>query len=330
MAPISKTLMRDINPCSMAGLLYLGASAGLLPVLIARHEISSIFTMNRTNVLRLSGAIALGGIIGPVLLMYGLRLASASSVSLWLNSELIATVIIGWMFFNDHLGKRGWVGVALALASGIILSVNEGSSGALSALLVGSACICWGFDNHFTALIDGISAVQSTFLKGLCAGTVNTIAGMFMASAPVSPLTMAQALVLGTFSYGVSIVLYILSAQKLGAIRSQIIFSSAPFFGFIFSLTFLSEQLSMLQLISFILMIIAITLMACERHEHRHEHHEMEHTHMHGHDDMHHDHVHDEETSLHEHVHSHDPGVHSHPHWPDLHHRHDHEDDEKK
>ena len=322
--PISKYLLNGINAFSLAGLLYLGASVVLFPVILARKEYFYLFALNRANLLRLIGAVTLGGIIGPVLLLFALRQAPASSVSLWLNMELVATTLLGFVFFKDFLGKTGWAGVALALASGVLLTVNEGTSGIVPAVFVCAACVCWGFDNHFTSLIDGISAVQSTCIKGCIAGIINTAIGYFMPGPPMSAETAICALILGGVSYGISIVLYITSAQKLGAIRSQILFSAAPFFGFFFSMIFLSESISSLQSISFLLLIVSIMLMAFEKHEHRHEHHELEHTHLHRHDDLHHEHVHDIKIENHDHPHRHGRGVHSHPHWPDIHHRHDH------
>jgi drug/metabolite transporter (DMT)-like permease len=323
--PFSKLLLNDMNPFSLAGLLYLGASIGLFPVVLARKELSSISTLNRKNIRRLLGAIILGGIIGPIFLLFGLKSASASSVSLWLNLELVATTVLGFLFFKDYLGNKGWIGVIIALTSGVLLTINEGDPGIMSVMLVSLACICWGFDNHFTALIDGISAVQSTFLKGIFAGIINFGIGVFIFKASLTISSIIYAVVLGSISYGISIVLYIISAQKIGAIRSQIIFSSAPFFGVFFAVVFLSESITPLQLISFVLLIFSISLFAHEKHEHHHEHDELEHTHFHDHNDLHHDHVHNSEISQHEHVHIHKKGFHSHPHWPDIHHRHDHE-----
>ena len=322
--PVNKYLLNEINPVFLAGLLYLGASIGLLPVILARGEFKNLVNLNRSNRIRLTGSILLGGVAGPVLILSGLKFASASSVSLWLNLELAATSLLGFLFFKDYLGRKGWFGVVLALTSGLILTVNEGHSGVISALLVGSACICWGFDNHFTALIDGISAVQSTFIKGIFAGTINTAAGYYLSKQFLTAEILLYALILGSFSYGISIVLYIISAQKLGAIRSQIIFSSAPFFGVFFSIIFLSESISYIQIVSFSLFLFSIMLMMFEKHEHFHHHHKFEHTHFHRHDDMHHEHHHDEEVTYHEHLQHHEEDEHRHPHLPDMHHRHDH------
>ncbi len=325
-APASKVLLESLNPVSLAGLLYLGASLGLFPVLASRKEFRSTAKMDRGNLGKLAGAVVLGGMAGPILLLIGLKQASASSVSLWLNLEMAATALLGLLLFREHLGLFGSGGILLALASGIILALPEGTSGRTSALCVGLACLCWGFDNHFTALIDGISAVQSTFIKGLVAGTVNFFAGYLVWGTLPRAGTLFAALALGSVAYGMSIVLYIISAQRLGATRSQVIFSGAPFFGVLFSVMVLSESVSGLQWISMILFLASVALLALERHEHLHRHRAVEHTHFHRHDDLHHDHEHEGDVSYHEHSHRHEGTTHSHPHWPDLHHRHEHDD----
>ena len=79
-------------------------------------------------------------------------------------------------------------------------------------MLVGLACICWGFDNHFTALIDGITPSESTFCKGLVAGSVNLAIGMSIAPYEAGAVITGQALLVGGLSYGASIVLYISAA----------------------------------------------------------------------------------------------------------------------
>lgn len=323
--PVNKILLNDFNPFFLAGLLYSGAAIGLLPVVIRRKEILNFFKLSKLNRKRLFGAIVLGGIVGPIFILSGLKYASASSVSLWLNFELIATSILGFIFFKDYLGTKGWSGVSIALISGVMLTINEANSGYISAVYIVLACICWGFDNHFTALIDGITATQSTFVKGFFAGIVNISIGVYISDNSISINRLIYSLILGSISYGLSIVLYIISAQKLGATRSQIIFSSAPFFGVIFSVILLAETISFLQIISFILLITSICLMIFDKHQHIHEHSEIEHTHYHRHDDNHHNHEHENNASNHEHLHSHVKIIHSHPHWPDLHHRHGHD-----
>lgn len=324
--PIGKALLENLPPFQLAGLLYLGAALGVLPFCFSRKTPLRITKIDRKNFLRLSGAIALGGILGPVLLLFGLQVASSATVAMWLNLELVATAILGFIVFKDHLGLFGWIGVGGTVLASVMLTWHEGNIGVFALVIVAGASICWGIDNHLTALIDGITPTQSTFWKGLIAGTINVCIGLILEVSDGSFLLIAGAIIVGIFSYGISISLYIWSAQNLGATRSQMIFASAPFFGVILSVILLGENLSWLQIGAALLLIFSILILFRDQHDHYHMHEAMDHNHGHRHDDYHHTHTHKKSpnNSQHGHWHSHEPTSHNHPHWPDVHHRHDH------
>ncbi len=325
-APLGKPLLSFLTDLQLAGLLYLGAALGVLVILLRERPVALPWRMPKKDALRLFGAILFGGVLGPVLLLAGLRMAAASSVSLWLNLEMTATVVIGVLFFKDHLSGRGWLAALGVLTAAVLMAWGGGVVGFKAGGLVALACLCWGLDNHLTALIDGITPAQSTFWKGLVAGSVNLGLGLAVAPLEVTPLVLTAALALGAVSYGLSILLYISAAQNLGAIRSQLIFSGAPFFGLLFSLV-LGDTLSALQWAALALFLVSIYLLFRETHSHAHHHTSFTHVHTHFHPDLHHGHAHPEGDPLsgrHSHEHTHQEMEHSHPHWPDLHHRHEH------
>jgi drug/metabolite transporter (DMT)-like permease len=308
-------------------MLYAGAALGLVPaILFARLGLFS-GQANRANVIRLAGSIAFGGVLGPVFLLAGLRLASASSVSLWLNLELAATSLLAVLLFREHMGPKGWLGAACILGAGLLLSWGDGNAGPKAGLLLGLACLCWGLDNNLTSLIDGLHPMQSAFWKGAVAGTVNLTLGFWLSRPKGFSLpAIGGALALGALAYGASIVLYIRASQALGASRSQMVFASAPLFGLAFSALWLREPWTAWRGIALGLQAAGMVLLFRDRHGHPHIHEALEHTHEHSHEDPHHTHAHAEPPSSrrHTHRHRHEALIHDHPHWPDLHHRHPH------
>jgi drug/metabolite transporter (DMT)-like permease len=327
--PASKILLGELNPFLLAGLLYLGAAAGVTPLIMRERNVY----FHHQKVLGkqyfyIIGAVVCGGLLGPALLLFGLRSSQASSVAIWLNMELVATAILGILFFHDHLGKSGWIAVLLALCAGIIMTIPESQNGWIAATLVTAACFCWGFDNHFTALIDCLTPARITLFKGIFAGSVNVAIGLSL-SAQLPPLSIiGKSLLLGALAYGASIVLYVMSAQHLGATRSQILFSSSPFFGVGLAALLLHEPLLPYHFIAITCIAAAIYFSSRIQHTHNHSHTDMTHTHLHNHNDGHHSHTHLKGTSngTHSHSHNHTKITHSHPHYPDLHHRHEHPD----
>lgn len=330
--PASKMLLQDVEPQALAGLLYIGAAIGVLPILLRERSFCLPWRAGRRTSLLLAGAIVSGGVLGPWLLLLGLRVAQSGSVSLLLNLELVATVLLGRLLFREHLSARGWFGAAGTLAAAVLLAAGEGSAGVLAVLLVGAGCLCWGFDNHFTALIDGITPAQTTLWKGVVAGLFNLIVGGAVLGGVGNATSALLALVVGAFAYGISIALYITAAQGLGASRSQMVFSVAPFFGVILSLLFLGETFTGVQAGAAALVGGSLVLLFSERHGHVHRHDRMVHHHWHRHDDDHHNHEHAgaRAATAHAHSHSHEAEEHEHVHWPDLHHRHNHKNGDQR
>ena len=324
--PIGKILLDSLPPFQLAGLLYIGAAIGVLPFSLRQRNAKKIHRIGKRNILRLIGAISFGGVAGPVLLLFGLQKAPAASVAMWLNLELIATAILGCLLFREYLGGYGWVGVIGTIGASVMLSWHGGTIGMYALLLVAAAGICWGIDNHLTALIDGITPTQSTFWKGAIAGGTNLIISVILESYGKAVWILASGIIVGVFSYGFSISLYILAAQNLGATRSQMIFASAPFFGVALSIILLNESISAIQAAAAAILVFSLTVLLRDQHSHSHTHEPLHHKHRHRHDDGHHDHVHteDEGPVYHSHWHTHEPITHAHPHWPDIHHRHRH------
>lgn len=324
--PASKALLGSLEPFQLAGLLYLGAALGMAPVVALEGGTAARLRLDRANSWRLAGAIFFGGMLGPLLLLTALRLTLAGSVSLLLNLEGVATAVLGVALFREHLGRTGWIGVAGAVGAGALVAGGHGWPGLAGALLTAGACICWALDNHLTALIDGITPARSTLAKGAVAGTTNLGIGLATSPLVAEPEAIAAALAVGALSYGASIVLYIRSAQELGATRAQAVFASAPFVGAGLAFVLLGEPLGLGHAAAALVLIPSMAALFLGHHAHAHVHDRVEHTHSHRHDDGHHLHEHPGQPPAvrHSHPHQHGPLAHTHPHWPDIHHRHGH------
>jgi drug/metabolite transporter (DMT)-like permease len=325
--PLSKIVLSHLNSFQLAGLLYIGAAIAFVPFIIKNRKIEFAALKLTGKKKHIAGVIIFGGILGPLFLMIGLKTANAMSVSIWLNMELVATAILGVLIFKDHLDRNTIIGILLTLIAGIIMSLQESSSGIVSAVFIFLACISWGFDNHFSAIIDGVSPQTITFVKGAFGGTTNLVIGMFLSNWQIQLSYIPAALLIGVFSYGFSIVLYVISAQNLGATRSQILFSTTPFWGILAAWIFLHEPLNMIVLFSFLILVLGIIFTNLVSHKHEHHHKSMVHIHIHSHDDEHHNHIDKtkgENSLRHSHLHEHKEITHTHKHYPDMHHRHEH------
>jgi drug/metabolite transporter (DMT)-like permease len=325
--PISKMSLSYLNSFQLAGLLYIGSGLAFLPYIISHRKFVLQSLRASASSKYILGIILFGGLLGPLFLMLGLRAANAMSVSIWLNLELVATAILGFLLFKENIGKYSLIGILLTLSAGVLVSYRERSSGLTAGVFVLLACICWGIDNQITAIIDGITPQTTTFIKGMVGGSINLLIGTIIGAHSMSPSHICIALIIGVVSYGFSIFLYITSAQYLGATRSQILFSTSPFWGIAAAHFLLKEPVDPSTAIAIAALAAGIVFSNIPSHDHLHSHAQITHIHLHSHDDAHHTHIHEDNFNphlRHIHEHTHEPITHSHQHYPDIHHRHTH------
>ncbi len=326
--PVAKALVADVHPVVLAALLYLGSGIGLLAFRAKAWLRTGGTGLAPRDWPWLAGAIAFGGVLGPVLLMLGLARTSAAGASLLLNLEAVLTAVIAWVVFRENADRRIVLGMALIVAGGAALAWPDeaGGAGLTGALLVAGACLCWAIDNNLTRRVSGGDATFIAGAKGLAAGAVNLAIGLALGGRLPPPGTLGAALVLGLLGYGLSLVLFVIALRGLGTARTGAYFSTAPFIGAAVAIAGFGEATSPAFWLAAALMGAGVWLHLTERHEHAHAHEPLEHAHPHRHDE-HHRHEHDfawDGREPHTHPHRHTALTHTHPHYPDLHHRHGH------
>ncbi len=243
----SKALLTDVSPVLLAGLLYLGSGLGLGLYWATRRD-SRESPLGKADLPWLGGAILAGGVAGPALLMLGISRTTASAASLLLNLEAPLTALLAWFAFKDPLSARLVGGLALVLAGGLALSWpgpgEAAGTGALGGLLVAGACLAWALDNNLSQKISSKDPVAIAALKGLAAGAVNTGLALGTGACWPGPFRLAGAGLLGFFSYGVSLVCFLLALRRLGTTRAILFFSLAPFFGAAAGIALLREPVT--------------------------------------------------------------------------------------
>ncbi|HEY9459800.1 MAG TPA: EamA family transporter [Paralcaligenes sp.] len=323
--PLAKLLLNSVSPWLLAGLLYLGSGVGLG---LYRYFIKApAVKLARREITWFAGAVIAGGIVGPVLLMFGLTGMPASGASLLLNAEGVFTALLAWFAFKENFDRRIALGMAAIVAGAVILSWPGEArfAGAWPALAILGACFAWGLDNNLTRKVSLSDATWIASVKGLVAGSVNLVLALVVGASVPSLPNLAGALVVGFFAYGVSLALFVVGLRHLGTARTGAYFSIAPFMGALLALA-MGEPLTLPLLIAGVLMALGIWLHLTERHEHLHKHEILEHDHEHTHD-AHHQHEHDVYVApgtTHRHWHQHTPVTHFHAHFPDAHHQHRH------
>jgi drug/metabolite transporter (DMT)-like permease len=331
--PAAKALLGVVDPVILAGLFYCGAGIGIAMLRALAAPILNAPAARQQPLARrdygwLAGAIALGGVAGPVLLMLGLSRTPAATASLLLTLEGVATALLAWFVFHENFDRRIALGMACLAVGAAMVSWSgtptlESLGGPLAII---AACIAWGVDNNLTRKVSLADPLQIVQLKGLIAGPVNLLLGLWAGASLPGPLEIVVGGLVGFVCYGLSLALFVIALRHLGAARTGAYFSTAPFIGAATAVVASQQPLSIQLIAAGALMAVGVWLHVTERHAHTHTHARMVHAHAHTHDE-HHRHVHgpqDPPGEPHTHVHEHEALTHSHPHMPDMHHDHRH------
>ncbi len=278
-APLAKRLLADAGPLWLAGLLYLGAGLGLSLVrgaarLLGRGKRSES-QLRRQDAPLLLGITLLGGALAPVLMLHGLERLSGVAGALLLNLEAPFTIFVAVMIFREHLGLKARLAALLIIAGALVLTARaasepQGAASAKAAWLGGvalaGACLCWALDNNLTQRLSLRDPWAVTIVKTLSAGTCNLVLSLVIGQATPSGLIAMLAMLVGFFSYGVSLLLDTYALRLLGAAREATIFSTAPFVGAMAAVPLLGERLGRRDGLAFGLMVGGVWLLARDRH----------------------------------------------------------------
>lgn len=212
--PLSKFLLGSIDPWMLAGILYLAAGLGLFAVRIigkGLRQDTAEAALTATDYSWLAAVVIVGGMIGPLLLMFGLSRTNAGQASLLLNLEGLATMGIAWLVFRENVDRRLLIG-AFAILCGAVLLTWDGNSFSLDlgGLLIAGACLAWGIDNNLTRKLSSADPVQIAMIKGIVAGGVNLALAFSLGAKAPSAGIVAGAGFVGFFSIGVSLVMFML------------------------------------------------------------------------------------------------------------------------
>ena len=323
--PLVQLFGSELGAFSTAALLYAGAGViGLL----SRQPVDREARLQRTDLPRLLAMAGFGAVVGPVALAWGLQRTSGTSASLMLTLEALFTAVLAWRLYRETMDGRVWAAMALLLAGGMVLVIDQGRSGGaqlagLLAVLLGTAA--WGLDNTLSRALAERDPSQVVFVKAaLGTAATATLAIVFGEPLP-APAAALALLAVGASGYGLSLRFYLLAQRAFGAARTGSVFAFAPFIGAAMALALGDRSASGLMALGSGLMLAGVVLHLTESHGHEHEHEALEHEHAHRHDDGHHDHAHDAmPAGAHSHHHRHEALRHSHGHVPDAHHGHRH------
>ncbi len=267
--PFSKILLQFVPSTMMAGLLYIGAGIGMGAVAFFRKNAGKDSPEEKFTKAEFPYVLAMIilDIAAPISLMFGLSLTTAANASLLNNFEYAATALIAFFIFKEKISKRLWFGICLTCFSCVLLSLDDFSAFRFSAgsAFVLLSAVLWGIENNCTGVLSKKDPMIIVILKGVFCGGTSFIIALFCGEKAENILGIIAVLVLGLFSYGLSIFLFVYAQRVLGAARTSVYSALTPFLGTILSLFIFREIPGIKYFMAFVLMMLGAWLSSSDK-----------------------------------------------------------------
>lgn len=256
--PVSKYSLKTLSTNEILFLLYFGSAVGLFLLMLFNKKQKFSLKPQKGESIFIIGVIIFD-ILAALFIVESLKYIDASTVSLISILEISFTIIISHFIFKTKISKNLIIAVILVSIGGILLSFDSSTEFKLSiaSMLTVFATACWGLENNLTAKVSDKNPLLLVFYKCFAVAIFNLL---FILNINIFELFINNwyLLVIGFFTYGISILYYVYAINYIGISKTSIVFSFSPIFGALISLILFKEKITIYFVISLILMLMGI------------------------------------------------------------------------
>lgn len=260
---INKWLMVEHLPALTAGsYTYLAAGLALLPWALRTRG----WQVKRPWAT--VGWLLAGSVIGPSLYFLGLKLTSGVQGVLLINTEAVFTAVLAFIFFHEKLTGRTMAGSVAILAGAVWLSWSGSvvSAHTLGNLLIALGYLGWATENNLGRVLgEDIPVVTLVCIKAMVAGVAMGILALVThESLGISWHVLPGIIASGAFSLGLSLALFYLAMQHIGAGRTGLLSSTATLWGGLAAVLILGDTVTMRVVTAGVLMLLGIVALSLD------------------------------------------------------------------
>ncbi len=256
--PVSKYSLKTLSTNEILFLLYFGSAVGLFLLMLFNKKQKFSLKPQKGESIFIIGVIIFD-ILAALFIVESLKYIDASTVSLISILEISFTIVISHFIFKTQISKNLIIAVILVSIGGILLSFDSSTEFKLSiaSMLTVFATACWGLENNLTAKVSDKNPLLLVFYKCFAVAIFNLL---FILNINIFELFINNwyLLVIGFFTYGISILYYVYAINYIGISKTSIVFSFSPVFGALISLILFKEKITIYFVISLILMLMGI------------------------------------------------------------------------
>ena len=264
---LAKVPLATIDPLALTAIVYTISGLALIP--FAKGS----FTFERRDDYFYVLIITIfGGVLAPVLLMYGLQQTAASTAAILTNGEIVFTIALSSIFFGEK--PRGRVGLfaVVLVVIGLIIATTEDLQALetivqLNAgnIMILASMFMWAIDNNVSRrLTSTASPAKIAMVKSLAGGLVMIMVVLALGKGSIITGIKFDMWILivgmSIAGFGGALLLFLEGIKRIGTVKTMSMFSLTPIFGIVIAALGLGESITVFQGIATGLIIVGIIL----------------------------------------------------------------------
>jgi drug/metabolite transporter (DMT)-like permease len=264
---LAKVPLATIDPLALTAVVYTISGLALIP-----FAKGSLTFEKKEDYFYILIVTIFGGVLAPMLLMYGLQQTAASTAAILTNGEIVFTIALSSIFFGEKPHGRVGLFAVILVVIGLIIATTEDLRALESVvrlntgnIMILASMLMWAIDNNFSRrLTSRASPAKIALVKSLSGGLV--LIGIALALGKGSIITEIKfdmwVLIVGMSiaGFGGALLLFLEGIKRIGTVKTMSMFSLTPIFGIVLAALTLGESITLFQGIATGLIIVGIIL----------------------------------------------------------------------
>jgi drug/metabolite transporter (DMT)-like permease len=264
---LAKIPLATIDPLALTALVYTISGLALIPFAKA-----SFTFKEKHDYLYVVIITIFGGVLAPVLLMYGLQQTAASTAAILTNAEVVFTIALSSIFFGEKPHGRVGLFAIILVVIGLVIATTEDVK-ALEGIfqlnpgniMILASMFMWAIDNNVSRRLTlKASPAKIAMVKSLAGGlvllTITLALGKGNIIAGIKFDMWIIIVGMSISGFGGALLLFLEGMKRIGTVRTMSMFSLTPIFGLVIAALALGETITLFQGIATGLIVFGIIL----------------------------------------------------------------------
>ena len=264
---LAKVPLATIDPLALTAVVYTISGLSLIPFAKASFAFE-----RRNDYFYVLIVTIFGGVLAPVLLMYGLEETAASTAAILTNGEIVFTIALSSVFFGEKPHGRVGLFAVILVVIGLFIATTEDLKALESIvqlktgnIMILAAMFMWAIDNNVSRrLTSRASPAKIAMVKSLAGGLVLIAIALALGKGSIIVGIKYDMWILivgmSIAGFGGALLLFLEGIKRIGTVRTMSMFSLTPVFGIVIAALALGESITVFQGIATALIILGIIL----------------------------------------------------------------------